>query len=123
MSWLIRWDDVEMSSDDMLIEDLENVEKSTGSPWSVANPLRDIKVARAFLAVAMLRSGKTEEQVADALGKITLATLKTAFDWKPDDEATTEGSAPLDRPARTSRRSSPGRPLKGGSRPIPDDNA
>lgn len=123
MSWLVRWDDVELNSDEFLIEDLESVEKSTGVPWSVCNPFREVKVARAFLAVALLRAGKTENEVADALGRVTLGTLKSAFDYKPDDEM--EGRAPLaprDHLVRTSPASSPGRRPKGGSRPKREGN-
>ena len=127
MSWLVRWDNVEMSSDDFLIEDLESVEKATGVPWSVANPLREIKVARAFLAVALLRAGKSESEVAAALGKVTLGTLKTAFDYKPDDQAT-EGGAPLaprDHLAKTSPDSSRGRRPRAGhpAKPVGNESA
>ena len=120
MSWLIRHNGVEASSDDFLIDDLAQIEKSTGTPWSVANPWRDVKVARAFLAAAMLRAGRGEEEVATALSLLTLKQLKTVFKWVDDDEppAGEDGQeAPLDRPSPTSRGSSSGEPARAG-RPV-----
>lgn len=84
--WIIKHNGTEFSSDDFLIEDLENVERATGSPWSTANPLRDVKTARAFLAVAMLRQGSPNAEVETALKLITLKSLKNAFEFKSDDE-------------------------------------
>jgi hypothetical protein len=121
--WVIRVGDVEVLSDDFLIEDLEAVEKTSGVPWSIANPLREIKVARAFLAVAMVRQGKSDREVEAELRTLTLRTLKNTFDYRADeDEDTTEDDAdPLPpSPLRTSRKSSRGRPVKGGSRPLHD---
>jgi len=119
--WLIHIDGQTVESDDFLIEDLEQIEKATGVPWSISNPLKEIKVAKAFLATAMLRIGKSNEEVAAALKTVTLGTIKNAFDYKPDDAAS-EGGDPLGRSAKTTRGSSRGRPLKGGSRPLPDES-
>ena len=125
MSWIVRWQDTEINSDDFLIEDLEQIEKATGTPWSIANPLRDIKVAKAFIAVAMLRAGKSDTQVALALNALTLGTLKTAFDFKPEDEATSESvpTTPKKSRARTSPGSSPTGRATDGSPATPDDSA
>ena len=122
--WIIRVGDEKVESDDFLIEDLEAIEKAGGSPWSIANPLRDIKVARAFLAVAMLRQGKTDRETEAELKKMTLKTLKGTFEYRSDDDVPGEDESedPLDRPVRISRGSSRGRPVKGGSRPLPAEN-
>jgi len=127
MAWIIKWDGKELNSDDFLISDLQEIEKATGEPWSTANCYRSVKVARAFLAVALLRLGKSEMEVADALGTVTLKTLKNTFDFVPDedDEPSPEGSVPLaprDRLAKTSRGSSHTGRVKGGHRPKPADN-
>jgi hypothetical protein len=121
MTWIIRVGDEEITSDDFLIEDLEQIEKATDTAWSIANPLRHIAVAKAFLAVAMLRLGKTDREVATALKAVTLKQLKSTFDYKPDDEAVVESEEdadPLDRPAKIGRGSRRGRPISGGSHPI-----
>lgn len=124
--WIIRVGDDEITSDDFLIEDLETIEKATDTPWSIANPLKDIKVARAFIAVAMVRQGKTDREVTAEMKTLTLRTLKKTFDYKPDDAAVVdseEDADPLARPAKTGRGSRRGpRPLAGGSRPISESN-
>lgn len=118
MSWLIRHNGVEFSSDDFLIEDLQTIEESTGTPWSIANPVREIKVARAFLAVAMLRSGRSEAEVEAMLANITLKALRAAFELVPDTMADVVGSDAVD-PSPPNRNpttpgSSSGRTGKGG---------
>jgi len=124
MTWKIKWDGEEFSSDDMTIEDLGSIEKATGEPWSTANPLRTVRVAKAFLAVALLNGGRTDDQVAQVLSTVTLKTLKNVFTYEPDEDAT-EGSAPLaprDRLSKTSRGSSHTGRVKGGPRPKPADS-
>lgn len=109
MTWIIRVGDETVSSDDFTIEDLGNIETSAGTIWSVANPLREAKIAKAFLAVAMLHLGKTEQEVIDALNTITLKTLKNTFSLVPDEEEGDEAADPTqDRPAQISRGSSRG---------------
>ena len=123
MTWVIRFEDIETTSDEFLIEDLESVEKSTGEPWSVANPLRSVKVAKAFLAVVLLRAGRSEDEVVAALAKVTLALLKHAFEYRPDSEGEVQEEVdPSGRPRpRTSRNSSRMGRGKGGSRATPED--
>lgn len=123
--WLIRVDGFEMESDDFTIEELGEIERVSGDPWSVVNPLRSAKAARAFVAIALLRSGLAKDQVADRLAALNLRDLKTAFDYKPEDAATLVGDqpAPLARRRSTTRGSSRGRPAKDGSRLPPDESA
>jgi hypothetical protein len=125
VSWIIKWQGQEFSSDDFLLEDLAEVEKSTGTPWSTANPYREVSVAKAFLAVAMLRQGASEKEVVEELKKVTLKTLKTSFVYYADeDEGPPEEVDPSARSrAKTGRSSSRGRPVKGGSRPIQESSA
>lgn len=85
MSWLIKWDGSEMNSDDLTIADLGRVEKEADTPWSVANPFREVAVAKAFLAVAMRRSGMPDRDVTAAVDTLTLRKLKGAFQWIDDD--------------------------------------
>lgn len=121
--WLITIDGVVTESDDFLVDDLEKIEKATKTPWSTANPYRDIGVAKAFMAVALQRQGKSDREVADYLKTVTLKTLKGVFDYRSDDDDDGEGSAdPTKKSAPTGRASRRGRPITGGSRPISDDN-
>lgn len=119
MSWNIRIPGGQVvSSDDFLIEDLGSIEKATGESWAVLNPMRSSAVAKAFLAVAMLRSGRTEAEVETALQLVTLKKLKSAFTYIDDEEAEQEEVDPsVPSPSRTSGSSSHGSSTP-GSRPV-----
>lgn len=125
MSWTIRFRGIEMSSDDFTIEDLGNIERSTDTPWSIANPLAKIDVARAFLAVALIRSGKTEREMVETLRGVTAREFKRAFEFVSDkeDEPPEDDVDPLPAPSLTSDESSPSGRTKAGSRVRPVKSA
>jgi len=82
---------MDFSSDDFLLDDMEEIEKATGVPWSIANPLREARVARAFLAAALERSGRSEQEIVTTLRMLTLKKLRVAFEYLPDqNEATAD---------------------------------
>jgi hypothetical protein len=96
VTWITRWDGVEHSSDDLTLGDLDRLEQQTGVPWSALNPLREIKVAKAFLALV---SGQDVEAM-------TLGQIKAAFDWRPDlplpgadQDGDPDDAAPLEVPS------------------------
>jgi hypothetical protein len=112
-SWLIRVDGLEFNSDDLLIEDVGAIEKASGESWYIANPLVSIAVGRAFLAAAMLRSGRTPDVVEKYLTSMKLGELRRAFTFVPDDEpgGEVEEVDPSGPPPRTTTpSSSPGGP-------------
>ena len=112
-SWLIRVDGLEFASDDFLIEDVGSIEKASDVSWYIANPLTDVAVARAFLAAAMLRSGRSADVVEKVLTDLKLSALRRAFTFVPDDEdrETDEELDPSDPSlSRTTGSSSPGGP-------------
>jgi hypothetical protein len=119
MAWMIRFGGVELDSDDMTIEELGEVEKVSGVPWSIANPMREIAVAKGFIAVMLLRSGKSEAEVVEALKALTLRDLKAAFEYRSDEGGETPGEGEEPDPSRpsgsTSRASSRGGRGGGGS--------
>lgn len=84
--WLIRVDGLEFNSDDLLIEDVGAIEKASGTSWYICNPLTEVPVARAFLAAAMLRSGRPADVVEKTLTTLKLRDLKGAFTFVADDE-------------------------------------
>ena len=83
MTWLIKWDGKEVSSDDFTLDELGQVEKEADTSWSIANPLRTALVARAFLRIAIK---KLDGDPKDADG-LTLGKIKRAFVYRDDDEA------------------------------------
>jgi hypothetical protein len=118
VSWLIKFGGVELDSDDFTIEELGEVEKVSGVPWSLANPLREISVAKAFLAVVLLRTGTSERDLMKELEALTLGKIKRSFEWVDDgsDQEGEEEPDPSDQPpSQTSPPSSPGEPGKAGS--------
>jgi hypothetical protein len=107
--WVIDWQDVKYSSDDFTLDELGRIEAETETPWSIANCLREIKVARAFLGVVFDRAGIDRSE----LPKLTLGQIKGVFAYEadPDDEPVTEDEEGDPDPLggrSTSRRSSGG---------------
>jgi hypothetical protein len=107
MTWLITVGEGTVESDDFTIGDLGQIEKESETYWSIANPLRSSRVARAFLRVAYRRSGRDPEEV-DGL---TLGQLKSMFDFRADAD---DGEP--ERPMR-SRRKQTSRGSQGSSQP------
>lgn len=116
MTWIVQWDGQRVSSDDFTLDDLIALEKETGTPWSALNPMREVKIARAFLRTAIKHSGGDPDE-AD---KATLRRLKHVFEFEedepwPGDAEGAEDDAPLDLKGRGS---SPGAPdASTGARP------
>lgn len=80
MTWVMRWGGQEIVSDDFTLGELGRIEDETGVPWSTLNPLREMKVARAFLGIALERTGGD----AAELDGLTLGRIKAVFDFRPD---------------------------------------
>lgn len=103
MTWIVRWGGERVTSDDFTLDDLIALEKETGTPWSALNPLREIRIARAFLRVAINRTGGDP----DDADRATLGRLKHVFEFEEDQPwpGGGEGSdddGPLDLKARGS---------------------
>jgi hypothetical protein len=112
-SWLIKVDGIEFNSDDFLIEDVGAIEKASGDSWYICNPLVSVAVGRAFLAAALLRSGRTPDVVEKYLTTMRLGELRKAFTFQPDDEPGGEAEEvdPSDPPpSPTTPNSSPSEP-------------
>lgn len=117
-AWLLRLETapgewVEASTDDLTLNELETAEKVSGVPWSILNPLRSIPVARALLALLLIRQNLStgmdqaaaEGKALEMAGQITGAQLSDAFTWQPPsqplppaDGADPPASAPTSQP-------------------------
>jgi hypothetical protein len=122
MGWVITWGGTRYPADDFTLDDLGRCEKESGTPWSLMNPLREARVAKAFLGVVLDRAGVPDGEPRDAyLDRLTLRQVRDIFTYDSDDEdpagtEVREGS-PLGRPAPSSSSSSPGESAgSGGSR-------
>lgn len=106
MTWLITWDGKQYESDDFLLDDLDAIEKATGEPWSVSNPLRHAKTAKEFLRVVLRVAGEPD----DRIDGLTLRDIKAAFDYRPDaplgggGDGDGDDEAPLDQSSGGSSR-------------------
>lgn len=122
MAWVVKIDGHEVDSDDFLLDDLAWIEKRTGSFWSLLNPWKNAEQAKAFIRVALVRSGVSEEDADARCESLTLRDIKGAFDFREDTatpaRAEGKGSGPT---APTSPSSSPGaRGSSGGRRKKQD---
>lgn len=121
MAWVVKIDGHEVDSDDFLLDDLAWIEKRTGSFWSLLNPWKNAEQAKAFIRVALVRSGVSEEDADARCESLTLRDIKGAFDFREDAapaRAEGKGSGPT---APTSPSSSPGaRGSSGGRRKKQD---
>ena len=87
MTWIITWNNQEVSSDDFTLDELGKVEQAADTSWSIANPLRAAAVAKEFLRIAITHTGGDPKE-ADTL---TLGRMKKAFSYRADDESDSEG--------------------------------
>lgn len=94
MSWIIKTPGFQLDSDDMTIAELGRVEKLGGQPWSIANPFRDVGVAKAFYQIALERSGLSRTVAEKTVNDLTLKQFKRAFEWVSDDETEEEHEEP-----------------------------
>jgi hypothetical protein len=72
-----RWGEV--ASDDLTLDEVERLETLTDVPWARMNPLASLKQAKAWLLVALLHAGATEEEAAGHLAQLNLGAIKGAF--------------------------------------------
>lgn len=72
-----RWGDV--ASDDLTLDEVERLEALTDLPWARLNPLASLRQAKAWLLVATLHAGATEDEAAGHLASLNLGAIKGAF--------------------------------------------
>lgn len=79
--WQIRlgepWGDV--VSDDLTLDEVARLETLTDIAWARMNPLAGLRQAKAWLLVAALHAGATEDEAAALLAGLNLGGIKGAF--------------------------------------------
>lgn len=68
-----------VASDDLTLDEVEQLEEITGVPWATMNPLASLKQAKAWLLVSSLHAGATEAEATDRLAELNLGGIKGAF--------------------------------------------
>ncbi|MDB5243932.1 MAG: hypothetical protein JWP57_4558, partial [Spirosoma sp.] len=69
-------------TDELTLDECDQAEKISGTPYSLLNPGFRAKDAKALYLVALLRSGASEEHAVKQLLTITLADAAKAFRWE-----------------------------------------
>lgn len=91
MSWVITFGGETYSTLDLTLDEVEALERISGEPWSLLNPIAKIGCAKAFLAVFMLRRGDDDEAIAKQLGALTLGEIVGAFEYVDDAASAPSG--------------------------------
>lgn len=110
MSYVIRTTAGEINTDDFTLADLGWCEEQSGTPWSIQNPWKSIKVAKAMHRTALVRLGVAEADAEAATERLTLRQMKSMFQWREDEAADIAGddAGPLGSPPPNIPPSSPG---------------
>lgn len=106
MAWITQVGDFELDSDDLTLEELDQVEKATGVAWSLLNPWRDVNVAKEFIRIAYVRSGLEPAHAEAKANTLRGRDIRSAFDFRQDeplgDGDGEESEVPLDQSSQSS---------------------
>lgn len=109
-SWTIRLEGHEqVSTDDLTLDELEMAERACGVPYTLMDPHVSVRIAKALLAVCLLRANlragmaeaAAEDDALRRVRKLTTAALHGAFQWVPPGKPrppATGTEAPADPP-------------------------
>ena len=86
MSWNVTLGGQTYSSLDLTLDEVEALERISGQPWAVINPLASVKSAKAYLAVFALREGQPDDVVVAGVSTLTLREVAGAFEWVDDEK-------------------------------------
>lgn len=100
-SWLVRLklDDgreLEASTDDLTLTQLDVAERASAIPWPLMDPRRSSRVAMALFAVLLIRSGEAEDKALQLAAEMPASKLHGAFTYVPPEDplpATGEANA------------------------------
>lgn len=79
MRWHVHLDDLDVSEDDLTIDEAYRVERESGGNWSDINPLQSAAHARALLvALFQTRKGLPYDEAVFEVGQLTVAATLAA---------------------------------------------
>lgn len=89
MSWNVTLDyagkRASYNTDQLTLDEIEDVERVSGTAWALSNPLASIQQAKGYLVVFALRDGMTEDQIEEWFAGMTLGDIKAAFQYDESD--------------------------------------
>jgi hypothetical protein len=89
-SWDVRLDvdgqQLQLNTNRLTLDDLDTAEQVSGIPWPLLHPLRSAKVAKALLALLLMRAGGVaEDDAIKRAGALTPEELVDAFTFVPPE--------------------------------------
>jgi hypothetical protein len=96
------------STDELTLDEVEDIERVSGVAWALSNPLASIKQAKGYLVVFALRDGMTEDEIEEWFDGMKLGDIAGAFEYDDSDllarfAEITAQSAPKGRSSKVSR--------------------
>lgn len=84
--WLVKLEgEVLLNTEDLTFEELEALEQVTGTGWAFLFPNNDAKVAKALLALALVRSGMDDTAAKDKVAALTRREFRDSFERITDE--------------------------------------
>lgn len=79
--WLVKVDgEVLLNTEDLTFDELGVIEETSGIGWMYLNPNNATGVARALLALALIKSGMADAAARDKVGQMTKREFRDAFE-------------------------------------------
>lgn len=102
-SWLVSLEGYpEVTTDELTLDELETAERACGVPYTLMDPHVSVRIAKALLAVLLIKAGATEDDALKQAGKLTVRKLHGAFTYlppeKPRPAAASSDTEPADPP-------------------------
>lgn len=94
--WCITWGDLEVTEDNLLLDEAISVEEATGTTWASIDPARNARQCRAILRACLIsRRGLTPTEADAELAKVGVTEIvgclsRVEVNPAPLDSATSE---------------------------------
>lgn len=106
-AWLMRHAGLEVSTDDLTLDELDVAERACGTPYVLLQPLARARDAKALLAVCLIRGhvaagmpqAAAEDLALATAGSLTMRDLVGAFQWVEPTDPQPAAEAPTDPPS------------------------
>src|SRR4051812_19673961 len=80
MPWLVRFEGEVLNTEDLTLDELGAIEEATGVPWITINPVTSIPVAKALLAMCLIKGGVSDEVAREKVGQYRIKDINNVFD-------------------------------------------
>ena len=84
--WRVEFEGRTVTTDELTLDEIELVERVSGTPWVNINPRASLKCAKALLIVMAIRAGEAEDAAFRRLSKLNLKAIKRAFVFVEGDD-------------------------------------